>query len=395
MKILVVSPFLPYPNVPHTGGKMVFETMKTLSTDHEVHILARVEPQEILHAEKLKPYCTEMYLYTFKTSKNRNPILIAFSYVVLGLKANCLVRKNSYDLVQIEFTETGIAFRKPSIPCVLIAHDVITKPAKRRFAAEKRPLQRTLTFLKFKTTEFIEKYISKKFDMVFTMSEYDRELLGSIDKAIKAEVSPDLIGLDFDVAIDDGRKEPCSLLFLGAMQRDVNVQAVLYFYENILPFIKKDFPDVKFYVVGNSPPSVLQKLAEMDPNLIVTGFVEDMREYFMRTTVFISPLLIGGGIIVKNLQAMSCGLPVVTTSIGNEGIAAVSGRDLFVADRAEEFADRVLELLKDPKLRKRIGDSGREFAQSRFSDDYLMEKRVGFYSDLLKQAPLPFPAPFL
>lgn len=384
MKILVVTPFLPYKNAPHAGGVSVFESVRRLSRDHEVYLLSRLKPSEIQYIEDVKRYCKELYLYPFKTPSSRNPIPIILSYIILGLKANRLIKGGSFDMVQVEYTEAGFAFRRPKKPSILVAHDVITKPAMRMYEASKGSLQKAINFLKWRAVQWVERFISRKFDMVFTMSSVDRDILLSLDNTLHVEVSPNLFCLDFKDEVEVDR-EQASLLFIGAMQRDVNVNAVLYFYQDVLPIIRRELPGVKFYVVGSNPPESLLKLAKDDPSLIVTGFVKDIREYFFKTMVFVSPLLVGGGIIVKNLQAMSYGLPVVTTSIGNEGIEAAPGRDIFVADGAEEFADRVLELLKDQKLRKRIGDSGRAFAQGRFSDDYLMEKRVGFYSDLLKQ----------
>lgn len=377
MKILIVTPFLPYPGVPHAGGIAVYENLKRLSQVHEVYLLARLEPSEIQHIDDVKNLCKEVHLYPFKTPANRNPISIIASYITLGLKANRLIKANSFDLVQVEFTETGIAFRRPGIPSVLVAHDVIIKPAMRRYEASRG----FLNLLKLKALQLAERFIARKFDIVLTMSKVDRDILLSLDKALTVEVSTNPHGLDFGREFDV-KREPLSLLFVGAMQRDLNVDAALYFYQKVFPIIRRDMPGVKFYVAGSNPPEVLLKMVEDDPSLIVTGFVKDIREYFFKATVFVSPMLVGGGIIVKNLQAMSCGLPVVTTSIGNEGIEAVQGRDIFVADEPDDFAEKVLMLLKDPELRNKIGLNGRSFARDRFSDDRLFERRMKIYEKL-------------
>lgn len=379
LKILIVTPFLPYKDAPHAGGVSVFESVRRLSGDHEVHLLSRFEPYEKQHIEDVKRYCKEVYLYPFKTPINRNPIPIILSYITLGLKANRMIKAGTYDMVQVEYTETGFAFRRQKIPSVLVAHDVITKPAMRNYQASQAILQKAINFIKWKAVQFVERFVSMKFDMVLTMSRVDRDILHSIENTLHVEVSPNLLCLDFKDEVD---REPESLLFMGAMQRDVNVDAVIFFYQNVLPIIRKERPCIKFYVVGGNPPDALRKMADGDPNLIITGFVKDIREYFFKATLFVSPMLVGGGIIVKNLQAMSCGLPVVTSSIGNEGIEAVPGKDIFIADGAEEFANKVLKLLTDSKLRRRIGDSGKEFAKSRFSDDYLMEIREKLYKKL-------------
>lgn len=381
MKILIVTPFLPYSGVPHAGGVAVYENLKLLSQGHEVYLLARLEPSEIQHIDDVKNLCKEVHLYPFKTPANKNPITIIASYITLGLKANRLMKKKSFDLVQVEFTETGFAMRRPRISSVLVAHDVISKPARRRLEASKGFLQKVINLFKLKAARWVERFISRKFDMILTMSTVDRDILMSLDSTLMVEVSTNLHGLDFgsQIAVE---REPLSILFVGAMQRDLNVDAVFYFYQKVFPIIRREMPGVKFYVAGSNPPEVLLKMAEDDPSLIVTGFVKDIREYFFKATVFVSPMLVGGGIIVKNLQAMSCGLPVVTTSIGNEGIEAVQGRDIFVADEPDDFAEKVLMLLKDPELRRKIGFNGRSFARDRFSDDRLFERRIKIYEEL-------------
>jgi len=378
-----VTPFLPYPGVPHAGGMLVFESVKRLSERHEVCLLSRVEPFEEKHIEDIRPFCKELYLYTFKTPPSRNPFSIIFSYIILGLKANRLLKEKGFDLVQAEFTETGFAMRRPRIPSVLVAHDVISKPAKRRLDASKGLREKFFNSLKFRAIRLVESFISRKFDRVLVMSGIDRDILVSLDRSIRAEVSPHPLQLDFESDIESAGRETGTLLFAGAMHRDVNIEAVLHFCGRILPLIREKCPDVKLYIAGNNPPEAVRRLAESDRNIVVTGFVNDLRGYFLKSTVFVSPLLTGGGIIVKNLQAMSCGLPVVTTSIGNEGIEAVSGRDLFVADAPEDFADKVLMLLRDPGLRREISLNGRGFARERFSDDRLFEGRIKLYEQLL------------
>lgn len=381
MKILIVTPFLPYPRAPHAGGVSVYESIKRLSGDHDVYLLSRVEPSELSYVEDIRPLCKEIKLEIFKTPPSRAPLPIILSYIRLGMTANRLMKKDKFDLVQAEYIETGIALRSKGVPSIIVAHDVISKPAGRRLNSSVGLKERFVSLLVYKFTKTIERFISKKFDMVFVMSEIDRAFLLSLDKEIKAEVYPNLLRLEFRES-ECREREAGSLLFAGAMHRDVNVDAVLYFYREILPLIRQKSPGIKFYVVGNNPPDNLIRLAGRDENLIVTGFVEDMGDYYSKAAVFVSPLLVGGGIIVKNLQAMAFGLPVVTSSIGNEGIEATQGKDIFVADAPADFADKVLLLLNDADLRKNMGNNGREYAKKRFDDTVLMSRRIKVYKEL-------------
>ena len=386
LKVLVVTPFLPYANAPHAGGVSVYKSIEALAKDNDVVLLSRVDPTELDYAGDLRRYCKQVHLYHFRYG--RGIISKVLSYIILGLKANRLIREGSFDMVQVEFTETAIAFKRPSVPSVLVAHDVITKPALRRLeaaAASGGIVEKVVNTLRYKALAALERHVSKKFDRVFTMSEADKEFLVRMDPGIRAVTSTNLLGLRFHSDDEEGgvEREGLFILFAGAMNRGVNVEAALYFYEEVFPLVKKDLPEARFFVVGSGPPERLLRAAEADPALVVTGYVDDLDEYFKRATVFVSPILVGGGIIVKNIQAMALGTPLVTTSRGNEAIGAEHGRELFVADDPEAMASCVLRLLKDPALR--AGMAGKAMSLARgFSDELLFDKRLALYRELLK-----------
>ena len=141
---------------------------------------------------------------------------------------------------------------------------------------------------------------------------------------------------------------------------------------------------MRFYVVGNEPPGEITNLALQDPNVNVTGYVERVESYYLKASVFVSPIVIGGGIIAKNLDAMAAGLPVVTTTLGNEGIRAMPGKEILVVDDPREFTQCVVSLLSDESLRAEIGRNGQEFVRRHFSLDSILNKIESSYDGLLK-----------
>ena len=143
------------------------------------------------------------------------------------------------------------------------------------------------------------------------------------------------------------------------MNYDPNVDAVQYFYEDIFPSIKSRIPSVKLYIVGTDPKPAVKALAR-DPAVTVTGYVDDFRPYLDRAQVAVDPLRIGAGLQNKVLEGMAMGLPMVVTSKANEGIRAVDGRDVLVADCPSDFADHVVNLLRNPDRRRRLGQSARQ-----------------------------------
>jgi len=215
----------------------------------------------------------------------------------------------------------------------------------------------------------MELYIIRKFDRIFTRSKIDRDILIGLDDSLKIDIVPHPVISKNTGWLSNVPREPNTILFSGAMHRQVNIHAVLYFYKEILPLIRKEIPGVRFYIVGNNPPDKIKKLAQNDENVIITGFVEDLEPYYLMASVFVSPMLIGGGIIVKNIDAMFYGLPVVTTSIGNEGIEAVPEEDVLVADTPQEFARKVIKVLKDRQLWKQLSFNGNKFVKDGFSQE--------------------------
>lgn len=164
---------------------------------------------------------------------------------------------------------------------------------------------------------------------------------------------------------------PGVIAFAGAMNVAHNEAAVLYFYHEIMPLIKQYFPSVRFRIVGKNPSVRVRELAA-DPAIEVTGWVEKPYEQVGNAEVFVAPLTFGSGIKLKILEALAIGVPVVTTSIGAEGIGALPGEHLSVADNAEDFAKAVLELLASPTLRAKRSQAGREFVKERYRFETVM-----------------------
>lgn len=384
MKILWVSPFLPYPEVPHAGGRLIYHWLSRLAQRHEITLLCRLEGKERPKVEAIRPACKEVHLLEF----DRPPtgllqvLWIVASYVRLGYMANRLLRRERFDLLHVEYVETGlgIAARIP-VPRILIAHDELSKPARRRVETSTGLLARLAAYLYWQAIRSLEQRICRKFDRILAASEQDRQIFLRLDSKLPVTVLPfHPVGID-PSKIRNGPREPYRLLFAGAMHRDVNIDAMRYFCWEILPRIRQELPDVRLVIVGNEPPAEIRQLAN-DPGIQVTGFVTALEPYYGQATVFVSPLRIGGGIIIKNLDAMAAGCPVVTTSIGNEGIGATSGEHLLTADDPAAFAGAVMRLLRDEAERARLAENGRAFVQARFSLEATVRRLEEVYHQL-------------
>ncbi|MEM0203271.1 MAG: glycosyltransferase family 4 protein [Archaeoglobaceae archaeon] len=170
------------------------------------------------------------------------------------------------------------------------------------------------------------------------------------------------------------------ILFTGNMSHPPNVSAVLWFYYNIYSYIKQEIPDVKFYIVGRDPNPRVRKL-NSDKSVIVTGRVEDVRPYFAKASVFVNPIILDdGGIKTKVLEAMAMGKPVVSTPLGVRDLGVTDGKNVVIAKNERDFAEKVIELLKDENERQRFGREARKFVE----ENYSWEKQSKILYETLK-----------
>jgi glycosyltransferase involved in cell wall biosynthesis len=155
------------------------------------------------------------------------------------------------------------------------------------------------------------------------------------------------------------------LVFTGKMDYRPNVDAALWFADEILPRVRAQAPEARFVVVGQSPHVRLRSL-DGRPDVVLTGRVVDVKPYIERACVYVAPLRMGGGTRLKVLQAMAMGKAIVSTSLGCDGIDAQSGRAVWLANAPQEFADAVVRLMHDDTLRRDFGAEARALAVARY-----------------------------
>jgi glycosyltransferase involved in cell wall biosynthesis len=146
-----------------------------------------------------------------------------------------------------------------------------------------------------------------------------------------------------------------------------NEDAIMYFSERILPRIRQSLPDVTLAVVGRNPYTRLVELSKRDSSITVTGWVEDVRPYMESSSAYIVPLRIGGGTRLKIFEAMAMEMPVISTSIGAEGLPVRAGRDLLLADDPDSFADSVVRVLTDERLARQLGTQAAATVRDQFN----------------------------
>jgi glycosyltransferase involved in cell wall biosynthesis len=174
------------------------------------------------------------------------------------------------------------------------------------------------------------------------------------------------------------------LIFIGSMDWLPNEDGVLYFVREILPLIRRRKPKCRFTIAGRHPSPKIAGLAR-DPGIVVTGTVPDIRPYLWGSRLSIVPLRIGGGTRMKIYESMAARVPVVSTTVGAEGLVVESPVNIRLADTPEDFAAQCLELLDDSQARSRMTDAAWELVASRFSWDHVAR----CFEKILEAAPEP------
>ena len=385
MKILLVSPFLPFRGVSHAGGKLVHYLLSLLASRHSVHLVTRYYPGEERHITDLHQVVARLYAVPadgpVDLSSPRSILRTVRSYARLARQADVASRNDQFDLCQVEFTETGYFWSPPAdLPAVLTCHDIIAKPAFRRYE-ESRGLERIAAFAAWKLKYAVERRAVSRYRMVFTLSEEDRDWAQRLYPAARIRVllypgGNDYLGLP--------RQEvPGRVLFVGALNRPQNIQSVRFLVEKVWPVVRREIPDSELLVVGGGLPAREKERLTGIPGIRLAGFVENLESAYKSASVVAAPILSGGGIIVKILDAMAAGVPVVTTSYGNEGIRGIPGEDIMIADAPEEFARAMVSMLLDHTLRGAVGERGRLHVERRFSAEGMKEVLEGTYRELV------------
>lgn len=374
MKILFVSCLLPYPTVAHAGGTDLFHLIATLGErGHDVHLVSLAPyPGDLAHAVEMQPYCRSLAVVVPALTwaqKWQNLWRGLFTDPLhLGRRAQGEMRAHirriaaeyGADVIQFEWTETGrfVDAVPAGAVTVLDEVDVSFRPRQRAARSDWDRLQAY-------QARGQELTLCRRFDLVLTRSASDRDLLLEALPGAGVEILQPWTHVDRFRDICAAERQPGTVLFVGAMDRAENCEAVLWFYRHCWPLIRFREPRARLEIVGASPQPRVQELAH-DPAVTVAGYVPDLREPYARCHVAIAPILAGGGVMNKVIDAMAAGRPVVSTTIGNEGVAAPPGEAVLVADDPEAFTGHVVDLLRDDLLWTRIAQGARAHVQQTY-----------------------------
>lgn len=376
MKILILTQVLPYP--PDSGPKVkTWNVVKYLAQHHQVTLVSYVRGDQSAAIRQLQAYCKEVH-----TVSIRRGFLVDLWYLLLSLLTGqpfLMVRDNqramrdlvdrlasrtSFDVVHADqLNMAQFARRMTTARKLLDAHNALWLLYERLWRTMRFGPKKWLLGREWRLLKRYEGEISREFDAVLAVSGLDKLALEeAAGQSLNVTVIP--IAIDTDETSPIARRPDADhILHIGTMFWPPNIDGILWFLDEVYPLIRQIRPHVVFDVIGANPPREIMAYGESDPGIHVTGYVEDPGPYLEHAGVIVVPLRAGGGMRVKILNALGQGLPVVSTSLGCEGIAVVPGHHLLVADEPKDFARAVVQLLDDRELADCLGRNGRRLIE--------------------------------
>jgi glycosyltransferase involved in cell wall biosynthesis len=329
-----------------------------------------VDPEEVQYVPEMRRYCRAVETYVRPRALDSlrlarglfwGPPGSAAKYWDAGfgrLVGEC-VGRYGIDLVEFQHLNTA-AYRDQagSVPAILREHNVEYKVWERH-AVHARSLVESLYVRRYAPrVRAYEGKMAPRFARCLTVSRADARHLTEIAPTARLEVIPSGVDTEYFYPSPDVQEEPHRMVLTGSFEWKPKHHNLRVLLAEIVPRIRAKVPEAKLYVVGKGVPEELRRLAERTPGVTVTGTVPDVRPYVWRSSLVLNYLESGGGIALKVLEAMAMRRPVLSNSLGCEGIEVEHGREVFLADGAEEFAGAAAHLLEDAAVRRSLAEKG-------------------------------------
>jgi glycosyltransferase involved in cell wall biosynthesis len=309
------------------------------------------------------------------------------------------VESGEYDIVQIEGIEMGpyllwlrqwiqsrpSTTRRPRL--VFEDHNAEYMLQRRAYEADRRRIRRWIgaaySWIQWRRLRNYEAHVCRSADAVVAVSDADAAALESLVPDLRPAVVPNGVDLRLydPIGVTPLPLGSNVLLFTGKMDFRPNVDGVLWFCDEVWPLVRQRIANAQFFVVGKDPHPRLRRLHDL-PGVTVTGWVDQILPYFAGASLYVVPLCVGGGTRLKILEAMAMGLPMVSTTLGAEGLDVESGEQLMLADDPDQFAAAATALLEDESASKRLGAKAQRFVRQRYGWPAIVPRLEEVYASL-------------
>ena len=375
MKILVLLSRVPFPL--EKGDKLrAYHQIKGLARNHEIYLIALNDSSLHPEAEKeLKTFCKEVYVFQLHRLAilwnlaiayfSRRPYQVNYFYSRgIHQKISHIIDELQPDRIYCQLTRMSEYVKEINhIPKTIDLMDAFSKGIERRIKTSPR-LYRWVFKQEYSRLKNYEHLMLHYFDQLTIISEQDRDFIAHEDSD-RIHIIPN--GVDTDFFSPAEAEKDFELLFTGNMNYPPNIDCAVYLAEKVMPIINKTFPGARLLISGAQPSPRVKSLAS--EQVVVGGWVSDIRESFKRSMIFLAPMQIGTGLQNKLLDAMAMGLPSITSPLANHALGAPEGDCILVGHSPQEIAELAIDLLRNPEKRKSLAIYGQQFVKDHFSWD--------------------------
>ncbi|HYN84180.1 MAG TPA: glycosyltransferase, partial [Pyrinomonadaceae bacterium] len=383
MRILWLKTELLHP-VDKGGRIRTYQMLRHLKREHHVTYLTLDDGTADARARsRADEYCHELVTVPHRTREKFSAAFYAELAANLASRLPYALKKyesqpmrrevearangGDFDVLVCDFLTPAVNTpARPPCATLLFQHNVEALIWRRHYEVQRNPAKKAYLFDQWRKTRAFERDACRRFDWVVAVSREDREMMR---REYGVETVSDVpTGVDTDFFRPSGaeRREPHDLVFTGSMDWLPNEDAINFFTERVMPLVKREVPGVTLTVVGRNPSAALVELSKRDPSVRVTGRVEDVRPYMERAAAYVVPIRVGGGTRLKIYEAMAMEKPVVSTTVGAEGLPVADGAEILLADAPEDFAAAVVRVLKDEALSASLGARAAAAVRERF-----------------------------
>lgn len=395
MKLLFVTHFFPYP--PNCGGRIGYlNPIKYLSRRHEVVLVSLGEENDRAYIPEMKKYCAGVHLLAVPRWKQRARLIRGLVADPPGSAAkffdarfgqlirNCL-RTYAIDIAELQHLNTTayLPFAAP-VPVLLREHNVEYKVWERHAQYASGTLERLYVRSSAQRVRSYEARMASRFARCIMVSRADADSLRAVAPEAKIETIPSGVDAEYFFPLEVP-EVPFSMVLTGSFEWRPKQHNLRVLLEQIFPAVRASVPQATLTIVGAGVPDELRRLGEGMAGVRFTGEVPDVRDYVRRASLVLNYLESGGGIALKVLEAMAMRKPVLSNTLGIEGIELEHGRDVFVGDGVKSFAEAAAGLLRDGALRARLAQNGYDTIRRKYSWTCLAHRFEELYSEVMAE----------
>lgn len=393
-KILFLTQIVPFP--PDAGPKVkTYHVIRALAGQgHSVTLVSFVRPEEVRHIPALQEICEAVHIVPIRRSRIADVGYMIKSYLTnrpflierddlrpMQETVNRLVKEDNFQfihadqLTMVQFALRGASAFPDKKPKVIFdAHNAVWTIVE-RMKDNARFFLKPVLAVEARRVKQYEGELLRTVDHVLAVTDIDRNLLEEALHFSKPNRDGRVSSITVvPIAVDTEKLQPVrrragskNIVTLGTLHYPPNADGIRWFFNEVFPLVQKRVPDATLTIIGKNPPQDFLELAERNPGTIkVTGYVDDLVPYLEESALMVVPVRAGGGMRVRILEAFAYAMPVVTTTVGLEGIHGTPDHNVIVADTPADFANRTAELLENASLQEKLAANGRELATKKY-----------------------------